>query len=157
MNALVPSLILGFLGVATGIFFVLSMVEKPVWKLMRQPRAADVSDEMARTIHAQLKRVIHLLPPTMITTLSGTTVLLVIQLFQTGFALMAWVVAAVFLGQFILIIMRLKKDIDNVDKVPSDSEIGVVRDGLGALAFLHHRGLLGAVTTFIAQIVLIVQ
>jgi len=155
MNALVPSLITACLGIATGIFFVLSMVEKPVWKLMRQPRATDVPDEMARTIHAQLKRVIHLLPPTMITTVLTLAILLIVQLFQSGFALMAWIVALIFYGQQILILKRLKKDIDNVDKVPSDSDIGVVRDGLGALAFLHHRGLLSTVTTLIAQVIFI--
>ena len=109
MSALVPSLVMGCLGVATGIFFVLSMVEKPVWKVMWQPRATDVSDDLVRAIHAQLKRVIHLLPPTMLTTIAIVTVFMVIQLFQSGFTLWAWIVPVVFWGQKILVLMRLKK------------------------------------------------
>jgi len=40
--------------------------------------------------------------------------------------------------------------------VPSDGDIEQVRDGLGALALAHHRGLLLAASTLIAQWVLIV-
>ena len=83
----------------------------------------------------------------MLVTVFTAAGLIVWQIFQTDHAWMAWIVALVFFGQQTLIIRRLKKDIDAVDGVSSDSgDIGDVRDGLGALALLHHRGLLSILT-----------
>jgi hypothetical protein len=58
---------------AAGIFTVLSLVEKPVWSLMRDPMSQRADDRMVRDIHAQLRRVIHLLPPTMMVTMGRRT------------------------------------------------------------------------------------
>jgi hypothetical protein len=58
---------------AAGIFTVLSLVEKPVWSLMRDPKSQRADDRMVRDIHAQLRRVIHLLPPTMMVTMGRRT------------------------------------------------------------------------------------
>jgi hypothetical protein len=151
MQQLTPSLITALFGFAMGIFLVLSLIEKPVWKLMWQPRAVDVPDGMVRTIHSQLKRVIHLLPPTMITTVVSLICLLVLQVFQSGFAALALAVLLIFAGQQILIMLALKQGIEGVDLVASDAGIGRVRDGLGALALLHHRGLLSMASGLAAQ------
>lgn len=150
MTDIVPSILAGLLGLGTGIFIVLSLIEKPVWRLMWAPRSPRVSDEDARTVHAILKRVIHLLPPTMMTTMGTASILMFVMLAQSGLAAPAIVVASLFFIQLILIVLRLFKDIRSVDEVSSDGEVTAVRDGLGALTLLHHRGLLMTLSTLIA-------
>jgi len=94
---LLPNLICGLLGFGTGIFTVLSLIEKPAWWLMHDPRSERVSDDDVRAIHAILKRVIHMLPPTMITTMTTVSVLVVFQLFQAEFSR-----ATIILGRSVL-------------------------------------------------------
>lgn len=149
MATLVFPLMAGLLGLGTGIFATLSLIEKPVWALMRAPRTPRVSDAEARAIHAILKRVIHLLPPTMMVAMAGTSILMGVHLVQTGFAPGALGLAAVFFGQLALIVARLSRDIAGVAGAESNGNIGTVRDGLAALALLHHRGLLMTATTLI--------
>ena len=86
MTELLSAITCGLLGFATGIFTVLSLIEKPTWALMRFRSAPSVSDDEARAVHAILKRVIHLLPPTMITTMAGVSVLIAGQLFRLDMA-----------------------------------------------------------------------
>lgn len=149
MATLVFPLMAGLLGLGTGIFATLSLIEKPVWALMRAPRTSRVSDAEVRAIHAILKRVIHLLPPTMMVAMAGTSILMGVHLVQTGFAPGALGLAAVFFGQLALIVARLSRDIAGVAGADSNGAIGPVRDGLAALALLHHRGLLMTATTLI--------
>lgn len=150
MTDLIPSLLAGLLGLGSGIFVVLSFIEKPVWQLMWAPRSSRVSDEDARSVHAILKRVIHLLPPTMGTTMATASVLMIVLIVQTGFSALTLALGALFFGQLVLIVARLARDIRGVDEVRSDGDVGAVRDGLGALALLHHRGLLMTGSTLIA-------
>ena len=154
MIDLIPSLLTGLLGIGTGIFVVLSLIEKPVWRLMWAPRAAEVSDDEARRVHAILKRVIHLLPPTMMTTMAAVSLLIAALLWQSGMSLSAIAVAALFFVQLALIVARLFRDIRGVDDVPTDGDAGAVRDGLAALALLHHRGLAMTLSTLIAVLIL---
>jgi len=154
MTELVSDLLCGLLGFATGIFTVLSLVEKPVWALMRDRGAPGVGDGEARAVHAILKRVIHLLPPAMITTMAAVSALVVVQLFRLDLAPGAIAVAAVFFVQLALVLVPLFPAIRGVDGVPSDGDIGSVRGGLGTLARVHHQGLAMAGTTLAAQWVL---
>ena len=149
MTDLVPTLLAGLLGLGTGVFVVLSLIEKPVWRLMWAPRSPRVSDDQARAVHAILKRVIHLLPPTMMTTMGTATILMGVLVWQTGGSAAALAVAALFFVQLGLIVARLFADIRGVDAVPSDGDAGAVRDGLGTLALLHHCGLLMTSSTLI--------
>lgn len=150
MTELIPSLLAGLLGLGTGVFVVLSLIEKPVWHLMWAPRSTRVSDEEARKVHAILKRVIHLLPPTMMTTMGTASVLMIVLLLQAGLSGAAIAVACLFFIQLALIVARLFKDIRGVDRVSSEGDAAAVRDGLGALTLLHHRGLLMTLSTLIA-------
>ena len=152
---IVQSLIPTLLAFACGIFVVLSLVEKPVWRMMRNPATPRVTDDTARLIHGALKRVIHLLPPTMITTMSSLLILLVAQSWLSGFSWETLTVLTVFVGSMIGVVAVLKKRIDDVDRAPSDGDIDVVRAGLGALVRLHHRGLLAAAATLGAQYALV--
>ncbi|GFE63878.1 hypothetical protein [Litoreibacter roseus] len=148
------SLLTGLLGLGTGIFVVLSLIEKPVWRLMWAPDSTQVGDDEARKVHAILKRVIHLLPPTMMTTMGTATLLVIVLLVKAGFSATAIAVATLFFVQLGLIVARLFKDIRNVDTVPSDGDLVAVRNGLGALTLLHHRGLFMTLSTLVAVLVL---
>ena len=150
MTDLIPILMAGLLGLGAGIFTVLSLIEMPVWRLMWAPRSARVGDEEARVVHGILKRVIHLLPPTMATTMGTVSVLMIAFLIQSGFSVASLILAVIFFGQLLLIVSRLARDIRGVDEVPSDGDAALVRDGLGALALLHHRGLLMTASSLIA-------
>ena len=136
---LVSNLIRGLLGLGTGIFLLLSLMEKSVWRLMRNTRAKQVSDIDVREIHAILKRVVHLLPPTMITTMSAVTLRVIVQANAMRNSRSSLIVAGIFLVQRSLIALRLRKDICGVEEVPSDGDIVLVRDGLTASTLFHHR------------------
>lgn len=120
---------------------------------MTDSRSAAVSDSDARAVHAILKRVIHLLPPTMMTAMGTVALLVTYQLYATGLSFGAVAVAVVFFSQLVFVVSRLKRDIDGVDSVSSDADIEMVRDGLSALALLHHRGLLMTASTLIIQLI----
>lgn len=151
MLGILSNVLSGLLGFAAGIFTVLSFLEKPAWRLMWRPRSARVADDVARTVHRDLNRLIHYLPPTMIATMSTTAFLLSVQVYAAGFSERALVVAGIFFLQMGVIASQLLRRIRDVEGVSSDGSIAQVRDGLGALALLHHQGLLAATTTLVAQ------
>lgn len=138
----IHSLAAALLGLGTGIFVVLSLLERPVWPLMRSPASPRVSDGEARAVHAVLKRVIRMLPPTMMTTMAAVSALLVALVVATGASAGMLGVAGLFFVQLVLIATRLRRDIRGVEEVPSDGDAVRVRSGLATLAILHHRGLL---------------
>lgn len=155
MTHITATLIPTLLAFACGIFIVLSLVEKPVWRLMWNPQAQSVPDETARLIHAALKRVIHLLPPIMMITMTSILLLLVAQTWLAAFSWQTIAVLVVFIGSMAGVVAALKRGIDGVDQVPSDGAIVTVRAGLGALARLHHQGLLAAAVTLVAHYALV--
>jgi hypothetical protein len=141
---------------ATGIFLTLSYIEKPIWPLMRQPNHDQVSDQNARLIHGELKRVIKLLPPTMMIIMGSGTVLTVIQAWKRDFDL-ASVATLVFLVIGLgYILTQLLDRIEAVEKTPSNGEIATVRTGLGRLAAIHHVGLFTASSLCLLQLVLVI-
>lgn len=155
MTLLVSALVTVCFSFACGIFLTLSYIEKPVWAVMRDPMTTRVPDDTARTIHAQLNRLIRLLPPTMMATMGTGTVLLVVQAWQRGFAwepLTVLIVLVVCLGYML---SQLFGRIDAVKDYPSDGEIRTVREGLGKLAAIHHVGLFTAALTIVLQIGLV--
>jgi len=143
------------LSLGTGIFVVLSLIEQPVWKLMRRATAPEVHDMDARDVHASLQRVIHLLPPVMVLLMLAVCLLFFVQSFATDHTPAALLVPGIFLVQFVPIVIRLDRDIHGVATVSPLGEIGAVRDGLARLVRLHHRGLLMTTTTVFAQWVLL--
>ena len=144
----------GLLGLGTGVFVVLSLIEKPVWSLMWAPQSPRVPDAEARAVHAVLKRVIHLLPPIMMTTMAAASASMIALVVLSGASLGSLALAALFFFQLALIVARLRHDIRGVDEVASDGEARLVRAGLGQLALLHHRGLLMTGGTLVALLVL---
>ncbi|WP_420410063.1 hypothetical protein [Hoeflea sp.] len=149
MTDLATTLMTGLLGLGTGIFATLSLIEKPIWPMLRAPLTLQVGDDEVRKVHAILKRLIHLLPPTMMTTMGGVSLMMIILFMEQGASIRNMLVSLVFFSQLILIVARLFEDIRGVDMVDSDGDIGSVRNGLAALALLHHRGLLMTSSTLI--------
>lgn len=154
MSNLILVVMAGLLGIGTGVFIVLSFIEKPVWGLMRNPAAPHIADLEARKVHAILRRLINLLPPTMLTIMANVTALMALLLVQANYAVEALALCGLFLIQLALIIARLRRDIRGVKLVSSDdAQSDVVRTGLSALALLHHRGLVMTGTTLLGLII----
>ncbi len=152
---LIPLLIQTCFSLAVGIFTALSLLEKPVWRLMRQPMDKRVPDAIARTIHSDLQRLIPLLPPTMVTAMTLGAILIAVQAWQRQFDSASTVILIVFaIAQGYLFVI-LKSRIAGVQKVPSDGPIASVRTGLGRLAALHHGGLATTASVVLMQLLLI--
>ena len=157
MTDLIVFAIAALLGVGTGIFGALSLIEKSVWPLMWSPQTDLVTDKDARKVHAILNHVIYLFPPTMISTMGAVSVLMIVFVWFEGGAISNIAVAILFFAQLFLILMRLRMDIRGVAEVSPDGDATVVRSGLGALALLHHRGLLMTSSTLIALTLVMAQ
>ena len=150
---LVSSLACIALAFAGGIFTVLSVLERPVWPLMRDPEATVVSDDAARDMHVQLNRFIKILPPSMMTTMASAAVLLCLQVWLSGWAVWAWAVLTVFIVLMVLVASTLMSRIRAVDGKPADGPARTVRTGVGRLAAVHHMGLAQVVVVLAAQLI----
>ncbi len=137
----VPTLIILFFSFATGFFAVLSYIEKPVWPLMFDAQSSAVIDSDARLIHAELKRIIELAPPTMMTVVGSGTICILLQAWLQGFNRDSLVVLAFFAICQGYILTQLFSRIEAVKQTSSDVSISAVRTGLGKLAAIHHLGL----------------
>lgn len=147
----IPDVLCGLLGFAAGIFAALSVVERPVWRVMLDPASKRVSDDSARAVHAILKRVIHPLSPIMTGTVSTVTALVVVQVVTTSGADAALIVAGVFFVQFAFVFRRPFGAVRRVVTTPSDDYPWRVREGLAALAREHHLAFAMMATTLVAQ------
>lgn len=156
MNELVAALIVLCYSFATGIFYVLSCLEKPVWSLMGNPDSEKAADRDARFVHEALQRLIPLLPPTMVTTVLTGLVLLVLQSWQRDFDRPSLVVLGFFLVMVTYLFSRLRKRIRGVSEVPHEGDITRVRAGTGRLAALHHTGLFTTLGVLLLQFFLII-
>ena len=156
MNELIAALIVLCYSFATGIFYVLSCLEKPVWSLMRNPDSEKAADKDARFVHEALQRLIPLLPPTMVTTVLTGLVLLILQSLQRNFDRPSLVILGFFVVMATYLFPRLRGHIRGVSEVPHDGDIAKVRSGTGRLAALHHTGLFTMVSLLLLQFFLIV-
>ncbi|MFC7189617.1 hypothetical protein [Halocatena marina] len=141
---------------ATGFFTTLSYVEKPVWGLVFDSDNPRVTDENARLIHAELKRIINIAPPTMATVVSSGTVLVLYQMWQQNFGESALTVAVWLFLSMGYVISQLRARIAAVKSISSDGDIDDVREGLGGLVTIHHMGLIATSGVVILQTVLVV-
>ena len=124
---------------ATGIFAVLSALERPVHRLMWD-HAAPVPEGEVRRIHAALKGFIHILPPIMMTTMALALAMLLWQLAARGDAWGGAVLAA-FVALQGAISPTLLRRIAAVKAQGSDSPLGEVRRDTARLAAVHHMGM----------------
>ena len=150
MKELVPFLIILFLAYATGIFYVLSMIEKPIWRYMYKSSLFP-NEKLMRQIHGQLKRLITLLPPTMITSMFSSLLLIVYQAITLK-STPAMVLAVFFMLGLGYLITFLRSRIAGVKQIDSEAEYATLNTGVIRLAQLHHEGLFIAVTSFLLQL-----
>lgn len=155
MVTMVMALATACFAFAGGIFLTLSYIEKAVWPLMKDPLSVLVEDSEARLVHAQLKRVIHLLPPTMKTTVATGTILLGLQVWLLEFAGPALLVLVFLLLGLGYLLPRLSSRIEAVQSAESDGNIDRVRSGLAGLATLHHVGLFLALGIVVLQVMIL--
>lgn len=139
---IVPTLIILFFSFATGFFAVLSYIEKPVWPLMFDAKSDAVIDSDARLIHAELKRIIELAPPTMMTVVGSGTICILLQGWLQDFSRNSLIVLVFFVLCQGYILSQLFSRIEAVKGTSSDGNIDAVRAGLGKLAAVHHLGLI---------------
>lgn len=132
---------------ATGIFAVLSALEKPIWPVMWN-HDAPASEDDVRRIHRALRNFIHILPPTMMTTMALACAMLIWQLVARDFAPAAWALLAVFLALQGAITPTLLRRIAAVKERPSDGPLRDVRRDAARLAAVHHMGM-GVTATMI--------
>jgi hypothetical protein len=125
---------------ATGIFAVLSALERPIWRLMWNHEAPAPEGEVRR-IHAALKGFIHILPPTMMTTMALALAALLWQLAARGFDAWGWAVLATFVALQGAISPTLLRRIAAVKAQGSDAPLREVRRDTARLAAVHHMGL----------------
>ncbi|MDF0603836.1 hypothetical protein P1J78_24285 [Psychromarinibacter sp. C21-152] len=137
---------------AAGIFLTLSYIERPVWRLMRAPSSWHVPDTVAGEVHGMLRRVIHLLPPTMKSVMSLGTLALLVQAWQSGWAWLPLAqlgTLAVGLGY---VLPRLGPRIAAVSNRGSEHVDAGLRRSVGELAALHHAGLAMVVAVLFLQL-----
>ncbi|MEM9983105.1 MAG: hypothetical protein AAF734_11460, partial [Bacteroidota bacterium] len=132
------------------IFYVLSMIEKPIWGYLYKSKLFP-KEKLMRQIHGQLKRLITLLPPTMIVSMFSSLMLIVYQAFTLK-STPALILAVFFVTGLGYLIIFLKRRIDGVKQIDSDEEYIILNTGVIRLAQLHHEGLLLAFTSFILQL-----
>ena len=140
---LVAALALGCLPFSAGVFSTPS-IEKPVRSLMHGPASPKASDAHSRLVHAELRRVIDLLPPTMVVARASAFVLIVGHAWLRGFdpLPLPLAVVATYVALQGRLVSQLAPRIEAVKGVPSETgEIGAVREGPGRLAVIHHVGL----------------
>lgn len=139
---LVASLALGSFLYSAGVFSTLSFIEKPVWPLMRGAGSPRASDGDSRLIHAELNRVIDLLPPTMMIAQASAFVLIMLHAWLRGFDALSLLILAIYAVMQGWLVSRLGRTIKAAKDVPSETgEIGAVRSTLRGLLIIHHGGL----------------
>jgi len=137
---------------AAGIFLTLSYIERPVWRLMRAPQSPNVPDDVASEVHSILRRVIHLLPPTMKSAMSLGTLALLVQAWQSNWALLPLVQLGTLVIGFGYILPRLRSRIAAVSDRGSEPIDTGLRRAVGELAALHHAGLAMVVAVICLQL-----
>ena len=141
-STIVAAFALGCFLFSAGVFSTLSFVEKPVWGLLRSVTSPSASDSDSRLIHAQLRRVIDLLPPTMMIAQASAFVLIVAHAWLRDLDVFSLVIVAVYFAMQGWLVWRLRPVITAAKAVDSDSgEIGAVRETLRDLLVIHHGGL----------------
>ncbi|WP_407318897.1 glutaredoxin domain-containing protein [Isoptericola halotolerans] len=138
---------------ATGLFMVLAFLERPVRATMRRATRASVPDADVREVHAVLRRLLHQLPPTMMSVMGGGTLLVVAQAWQRGFDATSTAVLVGLVVGLGYLLSQLRERVAAVALTPSDGLLDDVRTGLGRLVALHHVGLATAVVLTALQLV----
>ncbi len=143
MNALTPSLIVAIFSFGTAIFYALSCIEWSTLRLALNQHTQTVKNADVRFVHAALKRLIPLLPPSNGFVILFGTAALIYQCFLRGWdgpsiliLTFYWLVTG-----YLITFGRIAAAVMDVRKTDSQGDIGDVRRGVSRLIVRHHIGL----------------
>ena len=138
-----------------GIFFALSMVEVPVWKLIFQNR--DVPEVDVRFTHEALKKLTSKLPASNGVVILGATVLMILQGNQIGWSALTISQFAIYWGLLLLIIVVLKNPstVKSIRAHNSKSSLIDLKADLRNVGRDHHIGLVANLCGLILELIII--
>jgi hypothetical protein len=158
MTELVPALVVALLSFGSAIFYVLSAIERPVWRLGLEQDSSKVSDEDARFVHMSLKRLIPLLPPSFGVVLVWGTAGMLYQAVLLGWDWATVAVPAFYwlvIGSIILF-CDIRGTVRDVQEADSEGDISVVRCGVARLVRSHHLALIANFGAVVLQLALVI-
>lgn len=148
------ALIVGVFVFGFSIFYALSLIELKAWPLIFRNRGELVTDDNVRFIHASLKRLTPLLPPSNgLVILVGTT-LLFMQATGESWSLAATALPVFYLSMMIGIIVIGKNPavVFSIRSHDSSSDIADLRIDLRLVGIHHHIALFTNLTVVIAEL-----
>jgi hypothetical protein len=150
MKKLMPSLIVTIFSFGGAIFYALSCIERSVLKLGLNQHSQEVDEKDIRFVHASLKRLIPLLPPSNGVVIVFGTGAMVYQGFTRNWDRASIAVLAFYWSVmgYLISFGKIAAAVKDVRAISSDSSIEDVRRGVARLIVRHHIGLianLGAV------------
>ena len=150
MKKLMPSLIVTIVSFGGAIFYALSCIERSVLKLGLNHHSQEVDEKDIRFVHASLKRLIPLLPPSNGVVIVFGTGAMVYQGFTRNWDRASIAVLAFYWSVmgYLISFGKIAAAVKDVRAISSDSSIEDVRRGVARLIVRHHIGLianLGAV------------
>ena len=158
MQDLTAALIVATFSFGGAIFYTLSCIERSVLRLGLNHQDQRVKEEDARFVHAALKRLIPLLPPS-----NGFVILFgtVAMVYQAGLRNWDWqsvVVMAfywLFMG-YLITLGNIAGAVRDVRETSSDADIDAVRCGVGRLVVRHHLGLVATLGTAVLELAFVI-
>lgn len=148
------ALIVGTFVFGFSIFYALSLIEVKAWPLIFANRGEAVTDDHVRFIHAVLKRLTPLLPPSNgVVILFGTT-LLFMQASTENWSLVATSLPVFYLSMMLGIIFIGKNPavVFSIRSHDSNSDIADLRIDLRQVGIHHHIALFTNLTIVIAEL-----
>lgn len=154
----VASFIIAVYSFGGAIFYALSCIERSVLKLGLDQQAKEVDDEDVRFVHAALKRLIPLLPPSNGFVILFGTAAMVYQGFARGWDRASVAVLAFYwaLMGYLITFGKIGAAVADVRETSSDGDIQDVRRGVSSLIVRHHIGLVANLGTVILQFLLVI-
>lgn len=152
------SLIVAVFTFGFSIFYALSCIEIRTWSLMRRVDHPRVSNQDARFVHASLKRLTPLLPPSNGLVIVVGTTLLVMQAISDGWSPVATIpLVGYWISMLsIIVIGRNPAVVRDIRAHDSDGDIGAVRLDVRRVSIQHHAALFTNLAVVIYQFVFFV-
>lgn len=140
------------------IFYALSCIERSVLKLGLDERSEEVDDTDVRFVHASLKRLIPLLPPSNGFVIFFGTAAMIYQGFKRSWDRPSVAVIAFYwsLMGYLVTLGKIGAAVKDVQETSSDAEIEDVRRGVSRLVVRHHLGLVANLGVVVLEFVLVI-
>jgi|GEM_PF-3496338 len=156
MKKLIPSLIVAIFSFGVAIFYALSCIERSVLKLGLNQHSQEVDEKDIRFVHASLKRLIPLLPPSNGFVIVFGTAAMVYQGFTRNWDRGSIAVLAFYWSVmgYLISFGTIAAAVKDVRETSSDNRIEDVRRGVARLIVRHHIGLIANLGVVIFEFIL---